>query len=165
MSVDFSKPECRKITSEPLFGLCDDDNKSPAYLDLANNAIWIATVINVSEKEITFIAIDNCIEIFRENGDIESRCDVMLTSDICLYLVELKNKVSDWRSEGIEQLEATIITLKNGESAFYFSFRKRKAYVANRRHLHFVKAETDVMERFRDIHRIRLYLEATILIN
>jgi len=165
MSVDFSKPECRRITSAPVFGLCDDDDKLPAYLDSVNSAIWIATVINVSQKDVTFTAIDNCIEIFRENGDLESRCDVMLTSDICLYLVELKNKVSDWRSEGIDQLEATITTLKNADSAFYFSFRKRKAYVANRRHPHFVKAQTDVMERFRDVHRIRLYLEATILIN
>ena len=165
MSTDFSKPECRRTTIEPLFGLCDDDDKLPAYIDIENDAIWIATVINVRQKEITFTAIDNCIEVFRENGDIESRCDVMLTSDICLYLVELKNKVSDWRSEGIDQLEATITTLKNADSAFYFSFRKRKAYVANRRHPHFVKAQTDVMERFRDVHRIRLYLEATILIN
>jgi len=165
MIADFSKPECRRITSEPLFGLCDDDSKLPAYIDLVNNTIWIATVINVSQKEITFTAVDNCIEIFRENGDIESRCDVMLTTDICLYLIELKNKVSDWRSEGIDQLEATITALKNAESALFFSFRKRKAYVANRRHPHFVKVETEVMERFRDVHRIRLYLEATILIN
>ena len=165
MSVDFSKPECRRTTIEPLFGICDDDNKLPAYLDSINNAIWIATVINNNQKDISFTAVDNCIEIFRENGDIERRCDVMLATDICLYLVELKNKVSDWRSEGIDQLEATITTLKNAESAFYFSFRKRKAYVANRRHPHFVKAETEVMERFRDVHRIRLYLEATILIS
>ncbi len=165
MSVDFSKLECRAISSASIFGLCDDDNRFPAYLDLVNNAIWISTVINVNQKEIAFTAIDNCIEIFKENGDIESRCDVMLTSDICLYLVELKNKVSDWRSEGIDQLEATITTLKNAESAFYFSFRKRKAYIANRRHPHFVRANTDVMERFRDVHKIRLYLEATILIN
>ena len=164
MSADFSKPECRRITIEPIFGLCDDDNKLPAYLDAVNNYRWIATVINNNQKEITFTAVDNCIEILRENGEIESRCDVMLTSDICLYLVELKNKVSDWRSEGIDQLEATITTLKNEDSAFYFSFRKRKAFVANKRHPHFVRAETDDMERFRDVHRIRLYLEATIQI-
>jgi len=164
MSVDFFKPECRRVTVEPIFGLCDDDNKLPAYLDSADKSIWIATVVNGNQKAITFTAVDNCIEILRENGDPESRCDVMLASDICLYLVELKNKISDWRSEGIDQLEATITALKNEESAFYFGFRKRKAFVANKRHPHFVRAGTNDMERFRDVHKIRLYLEATLSI-
>ncbi|MDR3693724.1 hypothetical protein [Mucilaginibacter sp.] len=164
MSADFFKPECRRVTIETIFGICDDTNEMPAYLDSVNKSIWIATVNNNSQKEITFTAVDNCIEILRENGEMENRCDVMLTSDICLYLVELKNKVSDWRSEGIDQLEATIKVLKNTKGDFYFSFRKRKAFVANRRHPHFVRSNTDDMERFRDVHRIRLYLQATISI-
>lgn len=97
MSADFLKPECRRVTIETIFGICDDTNEMPAYLDSVNKSIWIATVINNNQKEITFTAVDNCIEILRENGEMENRCDVMLTSDICLYLVELKNKVSDWR--------------------------------------------------------------------
>jgi len=92
MSADFSKPECRRITIEPIFGLCDDNNKLPAYLDSVNKALWVATVVNSKQKEITFTAIDNCIQVLRETGDIESRCDVMLTSDVCLYLVELKKQ-------------------------------------------------------------------------
>jgi len=164
MSVDFFKAECRIITVELLFGLCDKGDTSPAFIDSADQNIWIATVINDLGKTITFTAIDKCIDVFRDNGDMASRCDVMLSTDNCLYLIELKNKVSDWRSDGIEQIESIINTLKDNANDFYISFRKRKAYVANKRHPHFIRSEIEDMERFRDVHKIRLYLEATISI-
>jgi hypothetical protein len=164
MSVDFFRPQCRSVTIESLFGICDDDNNLPAYLESVDRAIWIATVVNNNQKEITFTAIDNCIEIFKKNGKMESRCDVMMTCEDYLYLVELKTKVSDWRSDGIKQLEATILSLKKEADEYYFGFRKRKAFVANKRHPHFSRSQTDDLERFRDLHKIRLYLEATITI-
>jgi hypothetical protein len=165
MSVDFFKPDCHRTTVEPLFGLCDNGDKSPAYIDSVNKKIWIASVINKEGKRIAFTAVDNCIEIYRENGDMESRCDVMMTCEDLLYLVELKSKVAEWQSEGIGQLESTIISLINNAKDFYYSFRKRKAYVANKRHPRFHRAEIEDMERFRNVHKIRLYLEATILID
>jgi hypothetical protein len=162
MSVDFFKLECCSKTVEPLFGLCDDNNKLPAYIDFFGNKAWIAKVVNKEEKEVTFTAIDNCIEIYRQNGDLESSCDLMMTCEDTLYLVELKSKASEWQSEGIAQLESTILSLKKEAAEFYDSFRKRKAYVANKRHPRFHRTETEDLERFRDIYKIRLYLEATI---
>lgn len=78
MSVNFFEATCRKTASDIKFGLCDDDNTEPAFIDTDHEDDWIATVINSSAKVVSFTAIDNCIEILRDNGDMDSRCDVML---------------------------------------------------------------------------------------
>jgi hypothetical protein len=111
MPIDFFNPQCQSNTTDVKFGICDDDNELPAYIDAANLNSWIASVINDDSKEIIFTAIDKCIDFPLIDGEMQSRCDVMMTCDNCLYLIELKNKRSDWQSSGIEQLEATIINL------------------------------------------------------
>ena len=163
--MDLSKPNCLSATNEIVFGLRDDGNTLPAYIDSGDKKKWIATVINEHAKAITVTAIDNCIKVYRKNGELESTCDIMMNTGEGLYLVELKSKVSDWQSGGVEQLESTIILLKAHANEFYSSFKRRKAYVANRRHPRFHHAEIEDMERFRDVHKIRLYLEATIPID
>jgi hypothetical protein len=95
---------------------------------------------------------------------MQSRCDVMMTCDNCLYLIELKNKRSDWQSSGIEQLEATIINLLKTIEPVFNNYRIRKAYVANRRHPSFHVIENETMEAFRNKYKVRLDLQATIKI-
>jgi hypothetical protein len=66
MKVDFFKASCQTVTQETKFGICDDDDndiKTPAYINNDDATKWIAVVINKAAKEITFTAIDNCIDM------------------------------------------------------------------------------------------------------
>lgn len=165
MRIDFLNAECQTVTNGQRFGICDDDDKTvktPAYINTDDESKWIATVVNTASKEVIFTAIDNCIEIFRENGEMDNRCDVMLTCDENFILVELKNKASDWKSSGIDQIEATLIRLIENHEAYYYSFKKRKAYVANKRHPSFQVLENATMRRFSTQYKIWLDIQATI---
>jgi len=134
MGIDFFKPECQETTKEKKFGLFDAQDGTPAKIKLDDEPSWNATVLNDEAKQILFTAIDNCIEIFRENGEIDKRCDVMMSYENNLLFVELKNKRDSWKSEGLEQIESTINRLINENENFYYSFSKRKAFVANAKH-------------------------------
>jgi hypothetical protein len=167
MKVDFLKAACQTMTNQPRFGICDDEDtnvKTPAYINTADESRWIALVLNPQSKNLVLTAIDNCIEVLRENGDMDSRCDVMLTSDDSLCLIELKNKVSDWKASGIEQIEATLMRLIENHETYYFSFKKRKAYVANKRHPNFQILDNALMKRFSSQYKIWLDIQATIKI-
>lgn len=164
MPIDFFKAQCQTNTTDAKFGICDDDDELPAYTDTAHPNNWIATILNDSSKEIIFTAVDKCIEFPLIDGQMQSRCDAMMTSNNCLYLIELKNKRSDWKSSGIAQLEATIINLMNTIEPIFNSYKSRKAYVANRRHPHFQVIENETMEIFRDKYKVRLDLRAVIQI-
>ena len=113
MSIDFFKAQCQTKTFEIKFGICDDDDELPAYIDNKDENSWIATVLNENAKNILFTAIDKCIDFPLVDGEMPIRCDVMLTCDNCLYIVELKNKRADWQSSGTEQLESTAKYLMN----------------------------------------------------
>jgi hypothetical protein len=167
MKVDFLKAACQTMTNQPRFGICDDEDtnvKTPAYINTDDESRWIALVLNPQSKNLVLTAIDNCIEVLRENGDMDSRCDVMLTSDDSLCLIELKNKVSDWKASGIEQIEATLMRLIENHETYYFSFKKRKAYVANKRHPNFQILDNALMKRFSSQYKIWLDIQATIKI-
>ena len=165
MKVDFFKASCQTITQTTTFGICDDDDKNiktPAYINTDDESQWIAVVINKAAKEITFTAIDNCIDMIREDGNMEKRCDGMLTCEDSLILVELKDKAAHWQSTGIEQIESTLIRLIENNETFYYSFKRRKAYVANKRHPQFQVVENSVMRRFSTQYKIWLDLRGTI---
>lgn len=164
MPIDFFKVQCQSNTTAREFGICDDDNELPAYIDYANKNVWIARVVNDDSKEIVFTAIDKCIDFPLIGGNMQSRCDVMLSCDNNLYLIELKNKISGWQSTGIEQLESPIINLIKNIEPIYLNYRFRKAYVANRRHPNFHVVENAIAEKFRDKYKVRLDLQATIKI-
>jgi hypothetical protein len=165
MKVDFFKASCQTITQETKFGICDDDDKNiktPAYINTDDASKWIAEVLNESSKTITFTAIDNCIDMIRENGDMEKRCDGMITCEESLFLVELKDKTAHWQSSGIEQIESTLIQLIENNEKYYYGFKRRKAFVANKRHPQFQVVENAVMRRFSTQYKIWLDLRGTI---
>lgn len=166
MSIDFLKTDCQKITNEKKFGLYDEEDLMPAKIKLVDEPSWNATVLNDEAKEILFTAIDNCIEILRENGDMDSRCDVMLSYENNLLFVELKNKRDSWQADGLAQIEATISRLKTENEEFYFSFKKRKAIVANTKHQFpcFQDVNLEQREYFMKTYKARIQFEGEIVI-
>lgn len=149
MSVDFFETDCKELSRQDLsFGLCDDQDGTIAYSSISKDDTWIATVINSSAKEITFTAIDNCINILKEGKkDKEKSCDGMLTFDDSLYLVELKEKApGGWISIAKKQLENTIRLLN--EQHNLDNFRYKKAYACNKRHPYFTVVEASEKKSF-----------------
>jgi hypothetical protein len=151
MAVDFRKPACVTVTSEAVFGICDDAPPSvdPSYLSFENAKEWIAWVDNDQNKDVTFTAIDHCVEILRPNGDQESSCDGMLNYDRTVKFIELKDRDSGrWLGKGIDQLKMTIKIYKDdvGLAAFDRYF----AYVANKQRPYFKAASTTLSQKFED---------------
>ena len=151
MAVDFFKPACIGTTSETVFGICDDPppDENPAYLDFTDSENWIAWVENDAGRQITFTAIDHCIEIIRTDGRKESSCDGLLNYESTLIFVELKDRDSGrWLGKARDQLKITIDTYKekpglNGYNRFY-------AYVANKQRPYFNAANPSLAEQFED---------------
>ncbi|HEY0175188.1 MAG TPA: hypothetical protein VGC08_02350 [Pedobacter sp.] len=138
MSLDFLDSPCKEPSrNEKLFGLCDDQNGTKAYSDHLNSNNWIAKVINEDQVDVTFTPIDLCMNILKAHtNDQESTCDGMLTSENCLYLVELKEQgTGGWLPKATDQLESTIKLLtKNHDLS---GFRFKKAFPCNKRHPNF----------------------------
>lgn len=111
MAIDFFQPNCTSSSNALEFGLCDDPppSNSPAYIDEIDLSKWIGIVRNSKNKEVTFTAIDACIDIRRENGFLEKRCDGLLSYENILIFVELKcREGGQWVKKGREQLTVTI---------------------------------------------------------
>lgn len=160
MQVDFFEYE--EIVTKSCFGICDDEDislKTPAYIDIKeeNENAWIAKVTNNSGKAIGFIAVDNKIEILREDGNMEHRCDAILHNEDNIIFVELKEQRKDWIKDAVEdQLLATINIFK---SLYNISvFKNRVAYVCNRRHPSFAYSHKEYMQKFRNEHNVRLII-------
>lgn len=79
MSVNFFSENCITYSQESRFGLCDEEANPPAYLDSGTDpGKWIMIVNNPDHHNVTFVAIDHCVENKRPNGDKESQCDCLL---------------------------------------------------------------------------------------
>lgn len=161
MSINFFEAKCKNTTKESLFGLCDNEDGSPAYLDFSDKIKWNASVNNsVPSKELVFIAIDNCIEILRENSEMDNRCDCLLTYPDNIIFVELKNKGSDWIGEGMNQLD---VTIKNFDSNHGLSdYKHKRAFIANKKHPNFHVIDVEKKRKFWDKYRVRLNIDSVI---
>jgi hypothetical protein len=151
MSANFKEVSCQKKSSRKIFGLCDDPPpaSNPAYIDEANGANWIAVVENESQQEITFTAVDNCIEILRPDGKMKQRCDGMLTYDSTVIFVELKDRDAQgnaWVEDAIPQLRSTIDSFETTDMAD--NFDKKLAYVSNKQHPKFKSTQQRRMDAF-----------------
>ena len=170
MAIDFFNNQCQQVSSEKIFGLCDDkeDNK-PAYLDEENGAKWIAVVENEELKEIHFIAIDNCIDIWRDEvrKEMDNRCDGMLWYEATIVFVELKDRESKkdknaWVEEGEKQLRRTIEYFEKTEQSGKFT--EKRAYIANKAHPKFKGSQLVRMKRFQEETGYTLRIENRIKI-
>ncbi len=162
MAIDFNKAVCVKHTTVAVFGICDDPppDENPAYIDYTDSEKWIAWVDNEHRKQITFTAIDHCIEIDHAEG---KRCDAMLHYDTTLVFVELKDRDSaGWLGTARDQLKNTIEIFKlevglNGYNRFY-------AYVSNKQRPHFHAANPVLAEQFEDDTDFILIVDPVIII-
>ena len=170
MEIDFFNSQCQFVSNKKRFGLCDEqDNKKPAYLDERNGAKWIAVVENEELKEVHFIAIDNCIDIWRdkEKKEMDNRCDGMLWYDKAVVFVELKERESkksknDWVKDGEKQLKRTIEYFeKTGQSD---KFTEKRAYIANKAHPIFKESQLQKMKSFKQETGYTLRIENRIKI-
>ena len=165
MSINFFKSTCQSQTNQYKFGLCDDPNEDPAYIDIDDCSKWIAIVENNQEIEVIFTAIDNCIEILRSDGTMENRCDGMLTYNNHLIFVELKEKNyrNNWVVKGEKQLKNTInVFIANHDLEIY---KSKKAYIANNKKPNFQSSQSERMDKFKDETGFRLIIQNTIEIS
>lgn len=166
MKIDFLDDKCLTITRDTRFGICDDDDKQPAYVNKdVDERKWIAKIDNAQGLEVWFRAIDNCIALFREKGEMISRCDAMLTYEGTIVFIELKDKVGGWKAEGIAQIEETLRLFIENHGDYYYSFKKKRAFIANRRHPNFHVIENETMRRFSSQFGIWLGIRATIKVS
>ncbi|MBK8566646.1 MAG: hypothetical protein IPN76_25775 [Saprospiraceae bacterium] len=151
MLIDFFKNTCKTSSKEKVFGLCDNPPPAtdPAYIDETDNSKWIAEVSNNNSLEANLYAIDHCVDIFRPNGEMESRCDGVLTHTDTLIFVELKDRVSSgWLAKGREQLTTTIQNfIANHDISAY---NKVEAYVCNKQRPLAVTNISTVVQMFKD---------------
>ena len=153
MSVNFDELKCQTNSKRKIFGLCDDPlpAKNPAYIDEANGENWITVVENESLQEITFTAIDNCIEILRPDAKMKQRCDGMLTFNSTVIFVELKDRDSlgnAWVEDAIPQLKSSIESFE--ETSMAEKFNKKLAYISNKQHPKFKSTQQRRMDAFFD---------------
>jgi hypothetical protein len=147
--INFFEARCKDQTSRKLFGLCDDQSGERAYLDEKHGEKWIAVVVNEESRDIIFVAIDHCIEIKREDGKMDKRCDGFLAYNSTLIFVELKERSSlgsDWVKEGEKQLKSSISHFENLENAK--NYCNKKAYIANKEHHKSKVSQANRMNQF-----------------
>jgi hypothetical protein len=162
MSIDFEKEACQQQIEANRFGICDDLPQQPAYLDTTELQKWMALLENELEFKITFTAIDNCIEIRRGNGDMDNRCDGMLTYDDNIIFVELKNVRSEWITNGLAQLERTIQHFMDNYDMS--TIRHKRAFLCNKKHPQFQVIEQTTKQQFFQKYKVRLNIQAIIKI-
>ena len=132
MPIDFFQINCKTESNNNSFGLCDDPppSLSPAYIDEIDSSKWIATVNNPTQTTVQFYAIDNCVQILRPDGSIESRCDGLLSYSNKLSFIELKSREGgQWLQKGRKQLTIIINIFKSEYDITAYS--KIEAYVCN----------------------------------
>jgi hypothetical protein len=151
MSVNFNDVRCRTHSNKKTFGLCDDSSpaKNPAYIDETNGAKWIAVVENENQQQITFTAIDNCIDILRQDGNMNQRCDGMLTYNSTVVFVELKDRDAlgnAWVEDAIPQLKSSIESFEATDMAN--NYTRKLAYISNKQHPKFKSTQQRRMDAF-----------------
>ena len=162
----FFQSSCKSISDKSVFGLCDDPPpaETSAYIDENDTSKWIGVANNSLNKDVNFYAIDHCIEILRDNGDLESRCDRMLHFDNDLIFVELKDRHSSkWLSTGRKQLEITIDIFKLNNTQIS-NFNSIKAYVCNKQRPLFHSNYKKEIQKFKDKTGFILNVKREIMI-
>ena len=162
MKVNFLENICKEpAINDSLFGLCDDQNGQKAYSNTDNPIKWIATVKNEKGINLIFTPVDNCL--IKSNEFIgRGRCDGLLTSNEHLYFIELKDQTKKWITQAVEQIESTIDFFK--ESHDINSFRHKKAFVCNKQHRHFQEVDNEINLSFFRKHKVRLDIQADIIV-
>ena len=146
---DIFKVLCQDATNERFFGVCDDKPNQRAYLDIKDRNKWLAVVQNKLMKDVTFTALDNCIEFRTVDGKMSSRCEGVLTYDDVIIFVEAKERSGDastWAKDADKQLRASIDDLKKKVDLSFFTIKR--AAIANRKQNKFNEKHSVRMKKF-----------------
>jgi hypothetical protein len=131
-SMSFFDSKYQYTSTKRKFGLCDDEPPPhlPAYLDENVGKKWIAVVMNDSQIEVKFVALDNSITLRKSTGQRDRCSDGLLTYFSTIIFVELttgKNK--NWKKDKDEQLRITIKHFERTKEALLYD--TKQAYIAN----------------------------------
>lgn len=143
MAIDFFKPECIVTTSEKVFGIYDIP---PASLDFDDDTIWIAWVDNDREIEVTFTAIDKCLNIPRFEGE---RCEAMMTYSDTLIFIELKDAEGGrWAGKARSQLINTVALFKRDVG--FAGYTRLYGHIANKQRQYFKSGGASFFQKIED---------------
>jgi len=143
MAINFFERACRSATSEKVFGIIDIP---PATLVFNNAEDWNVWIDNKNEKEITHIAIDDCLGIPRAEGE---RCESMITYDDVIIFVELKDRDGGrWVGKARDQLINTISLFKR--DANINNYRRLYGHIANKQRPNFRSGNKNLSQQFED---------------
>lgn len=163
MNLNFFEPECQEAERKDiLFGICDDEDGTKAYTTLEDELKWNATVINPNGIPVAFSAIDACLQIFREDAQMERSCDGMLIYRDNVVFVELKNVRSAWIQNGLDQLMKTISIFDRQHNMS--NIKHKRAFLCNRKHRTFEVLDAEQKRRFFDRYRVRINVSGAIKI-
>lgn len=107
---------CEDVTNNTHFGICDDKPHQRAYIDTEDGKKWMAVVQNDSNQEVTFTALDNCIEFNKATGKKESRCEGVLTYNNTILFIEIKERsgnAKSWAKDADDQLRNSITLIES----------------------------------------------------
>ena len=165
--ITLKEVACQTYSNQKLFGLCDDPPpaKRPAYLNEKDGDSWIAVVVNEESFDTIFTAVDNCIETRRDDGNMDNRCDGILSYNTTVIFVELKQRGgtgNDWVTDAEVQLKASIGYFeKNVDSDDY---ALKKAYISNSEHPKFKYTQARRMDQFQVDTGYTLRIENRIIL-
>ena len=164
MKIDFDKPSCQTLNIlSPSFGIIDPQDKSPAYVSVSDEVDWVAVVENRSGLPLKFTAVDNCIDIYREDGQMDYRCDGILSGAGHLIFIELKDQRGEWIQHAVDhQLMTTVLHFVN--NCDMSRYKKRYAYACNKRHPQFQYSHMSMMDDFRRKTGVRLCIVNKIVV-
>ncbi|MCD7932729.1 MAG: hypothetical protein LUH15_16000 [Tannerellaceae bacterium] len=151
--IIFFDPNNQQQSNKKRFGICDAPPPvvEKAYIDERNGQNWIAIVENFYQEAISFMPVDNCIDIRKSNGKPDSRCDGFLYFDTTIIFIELKERKTKghgWVDDADKQLRITIGHFENTPESDIF--KTKKAYIANSKKPDFSRFHAVRMEKFLD---------------
>lgn len=128
--IDFFPIEHIASSSKRKFGICDRPAPAAdkAYIAENEGQDWIAVVDNHYQIKVNFVPIDHCIELRKENGKMDNRCDGCLFYEDAIIFVELKQrggKDNYWIKEGEKTIDVPLSNILNSRMSPVI-FPKRK---------------------------------------
>jgi len=143
MAINFFDTQCITLISDKIFGIYDIP---PATVDTNNDEQWIAWVDNPKEIEITFIAVDKCLNIPYSEGD---RCEAIISYNENLTFIELKDRDGGrWAGKSRDQLVNTIALFKRDVGLERYT--KLSAHIANKQRPNFFAGGMNFYQQFED---------------
>ncbi len=143
MAINFFEADCTDSTNETVFGIYD---VPPATLSFADSENWHVWVDNENGIDVTFIAIDQCLEIPKADGE---RCEGMLTYNDMLIFIELKDRDGGrWAGKSRDQLINTIRLFKR--DADITPYTRLYGHIANKQRPNFKAGGKIFYQEFED---------------